>query len=65
MHKESARRISHNIGRNEVMTTTLELRLKYQEARQARNASKDNETWDYYQAEMEKIIHQLTEGASK
>lgn len=65
MHKESASRISHNIGRNEVMTKTKDLRLKYREARQARNDSKDNQTFDHYQAKMEKIIEQLAEGASK
>lgn len=47
------------------MTKTLELRLKYREVRQLRNASKDNETWDYYQAEMEKIVNELTESKKK
>jgi hypothetical protein len=65
VHKESASRISHNIRRDEVMTKTKDLRLKYREARQARNDSQDNKTFDLYQTEMEKIIEQLTEGASK
>jgi hypothetical protein len=47
------------------MTKTKDLRLKYREARQARNDSKDNQTFDHYQAKMEKIIEQLAEGASK
>ena len=47
------------------MTKTKDLRLKYREARQARNDSQDNKTFDLYQTEMEKIIEQLTEGASK
>lgn len=65
MYKESASRISHNIKRDEVMTTQLELRLKYQTARQARNASKDNDTWDYYQKELEDIIQQLADRRKK
>jgi hypothetical protein len=47
------------------MTTQLELRLKYQTARQARNASKDNDTWDYYQKELEDIIQQLADRRKK
>lgn len=47
------------------MTKTLELRLKYREARQARNASKDDATFDHYQKEMEEIVQQLTEIKSK
>lgn len=47
------------------MTTTKDLRLKYREVRQARNDSQDNQTFDYYHEEMEKIIHQLTERESK
>lgn len=47
------------------MTTTLELRLKYREARQARNASKDDATFDHYQQEMEKIVDELTESKKK
>ena len=44
------------------MTTTEELRLKYREARQARNDSQDNESFDQYHEEMERIIQLLEKG---
>lgn len=47
------------------MATVKELRLKYREARQARNDSQDNQAFDHYQTEMEKIVQQLMERASK
>lgn len=47
------------------MATTKDLRLKYREARQARNDSQDNQAFDYYHEEMEKIVQQLMERASK
>lgn len=47
------------------MPTKKELHNSYREARKARNESEDNQTFDHYQTEMEKIIEQLTEGAKK